>query len=222
MPGRIKIFDRLPDSEYSQIESTIRWKRYGKNAEILQYKETSTDVYFVGNGHVRATTFSALGREVTYRDFFEGEMFGEFSALDGEPRSASVVAIEPSDIGVMSSKDFMDAIHRFPEVSDAMMRRLVSIIRMLTDRVYRYDSLAVKDRVRREVLHLAQQHMTGPNTAFIAQMPKHVEIANRIDTHREAVTRELNTLEKMGLIHREDRGLTVTDVAGLTRLLPEV
>lgn len=220
-PVRIKIFERLPNDQYERIESTIRWKKYGRDAEILHYKEETTDVYFVGSGHVRATTFSVLGKEVTYRDLFEGEIFGEFSALDGQPRSASVVAVEPSDIGVMSSKDFLDAVHSYPEVSDAIMLRFVSIIRMLTDRVYRYDALAVKDRVRKEILHLAQQNMTGPNTAFIPRMPKHVEIASRIDTHREAVTRELNALAKMGLIHREDRGLTVADVAGLARLLPE-
>lgn len=218
---RIKIFDRLPDEKYRRIESRIHWKRYECDAEILRYKDTSTDVYFVGSGHVRATTFSVLGKEVTYRDLFEGEMFGEFSALDREPRSASVVAVEPSDIGIMSGKDFVEAIHRHPEVSDAVMLRLVSIIRMLTDRVYRYDALAVKDRVRKEILRLAQHHMTDPNTAFIPRMPKHVEIANRIDTHREAVTRELNALSKMGLIHREEGGLTITDVAGLARLLPE-
>lgn len=220
-PARIKVLDRLPDEVYQRVLSLIRWKRYDPDAGIVSYNDRSTDVYFVGSGRVRATMFSASGREVTYQDLLAGEIFGEFSALDGRPRSASVVAVEPSDIGVMSGPAFVELIHRYPEVTDAVMLRLVSVIRMLSNRVYHYDALAVKDRVRKEVLILARQHMTGANTAVIPRMPKHAEIANRIDTHREAVTRELNVLSKMGLIRRSNRELTVTDVAGLAKLLPE-
>lgn len=220
--GRIEILDRLPDDVYGGIESKIRWKRYESGAEILHHKDAGRDVYFVGSGHVRATTFSALGKEVTYRDLFQGEIFGELSALDGLPRSASVVAVEPSDIGVMSGEEFVSIIHQHSEVADAFMLRLVSVIRRLTDRIYWYDSLTVRDRVRKELLLLAGEHMNGPNTAVIPQMPKHAELANRIDTHREAVARELSILARMGLVHREGRKLTVTNVAGLAHLLPDI
>lgn len=219
--GRVKFFEKLPDKVYGQVKDMFRWKSYQRGAVIVSYRDKSTDVYLVGKGQVRSTMFSVLGREVIYQDLFEGEIFGELSALDGLPRSTSVVAVEPSEIGVMSSKDFVATIHRYPEVVDAVMLRLVSVIRMLTDRVYMYDALDVKDRIRREILHLARQHMTGSNTAVIPHMPKHAEIANRIDTHREAVTRELNVLSRKGLIRRKKRELTVTDVAGLAGLLPE-
>lgn len=220
--GKLKIFEALPDEKYRQVESMIRWRTYQRNTEIVSYGEKGTDVFFVGKGHVRTTMFSVLGKEIAFQDLFDGEIFGELSALDGLPRSASVVAIDPSDIGIMSSRDFAEVRGRYPEVSDALMRRLVGIIRRLTDRVYVYDALSVRDRVRKEILHLAQQHMTGPNTAVIPYMPKHAEIANRIDTHREAVTRELNVLSQKGLIRRSNRELTVTDVAGLAELVPEI
>ena len=221
IPGKIKIFEGLPDEVYDPIERLIRWKAYERGGVIIPYNEKSTDVYFVGKGHVRSTMFSMLGREVTYRDLYRGEIFGELSALDGLPRSASVVAIEPSYIGEMSSDEFFKIIHTYPVVSDAVMIKLVSVIRVLTDRVYRYDALAVKDRVRQEIFQLAQQHMTGANTAVIPNMPKHAEIANRIDTHREAVTRELGLLFKMGLISQKNRELAVTDMKKLSELLPE-
>jgi len=217
----IRIFEKLPDEARSQVEGMIHWKDYPANAEIISHKEKSTDVYFVGKGHVRSTMFSKSGKEVTYRDLFQGETFGEVSALDGLPRSSSVVAVESSEVGIMSSTDFVQLIHRHPEVADAVMLKLVSMIRGLTDRIYLYDAMAVTDRVRTEILYLARKHMTGPNTATIPDMPKHAEIANRIDTHREAVTRELNVLNKMGLIQRTGRELTVTDVARLANLLPE-
>lgn len=221
LPGRVKIFEALPDEDYRRVEAMIRWKSYQRNHEIVSYGEKSTDVYFIGRGHVRSTMFSVLGREVTFRDLFDGDMFGELSAIDGLPRSASVVAVESSDIGLMSGKEFAEVVHRYPEVAEAVMRKLVRIIRKLSERVYLYDALDVKDRVRNEILHLARRNMTGPNTAVIPNMPKHAEIASRIDTHREAVTRELNVLSQRGLIRRKSRELTVTDVAGLAKLLPE-
>ena len=216
----IKIFSDLPEQVYQKIKAKIHWIKYQPNAEVIQYQEESTDVYFVREGHVRATMFSYSGKEVSYQDLFAGDIFGELSAIDGLPRSAHVVVIEPSIIGSMSRKDFMEAIHTHSEVSTAVLVRLTGVIRGLSDRIYQYGALDVKDRVRKEILELARQHMSGPNTAVIPDMPKHLEIANRINTHREAVTRELNTLSKMGLIQQHRRVLTVNDVAKPSAMLP--
>jgi CRP/FNR family cyclic AMP-dependent transcriptional regulator len=95
------------------------------------------------------------------------------------------------------------------------------MIRFLIDRVYQYGALDVKDRVRMEVLRLARENMSGEDTAAIRNFPTHKEIANRVNTHREAVTRELNELSRMGLIAQDKRVLTVTTVSGLIELLPE-
>lgn len=218
---KIKILSGLPDEIYAQTVSVIHWRDYQPGVEIIVYKEVSSDIYFVAQGHVRATMYSRSGREVSYQDLYDGDVFGELSAIDELPRSAHVVVIKPSRIGAMSRQEFMRLFHTYPQVSEAVLLRLVAIIRDLSDRVYQYGALGVKDRVRKEILHLALQNMTGANTAVIKPMPKHVEIANRVNTHREAVTRELNTLSKMGLIHQDKRVLTVDDVAKLAELLPE-
>ena len=218
---QIKILRGLPDDVYAQILSVIHWREYQPGVEIIVYKEDSSDIYFVDRGHVRVTIYSRSGREVSYQDLYGGDIFGELSAIDELPRSAHVVTIKPSRIGSMSRKEFIDLLHTYPEVSDAVLLRLVEVIRDLSDRVYQYGALGVRDRVRKEILHLALQHMTGPNSAMIKPMPTHVEIANRVNTHREAVTRELNTLSKMGLIRQQKRVLTIDDVKRLTDLLPE-
>lgn len=218
---KIKILDGLPDKVYQQTISTIKWKDYQPDVEIIVYKEVSSDIYFLGKGHARATMYSRSGREVSYQDLYGGDVFGELSAIDELPRSAHVVTVEPSSIGALPRREFMKLFHAYHQVSDAVLLRLVSIIRDLSDRVYQYGALDVKDRVRKEILHLALQNMTGPNSAVIEPMPKHVEIANRVNTHREAVTRELNTLSKMGLIHQEKRVLTIDDIEKLSELLPE-
>ena len=77
---KIKIFSDIPGEVYRQIEAKIRWKKYEPNVEVILYNEESTEVYFIREGHVRATMFSYSGKEVSYQDLFAGDIFGELSA----------------------------------------------------------------------------------------------------------------------------------------------
>ena len=114
----------------------------------------------------------------------------------------NVITLEPARIGVISRRDFCRLIDQYPSVAGATLKRLASLVRFLTDRVYQYGALDVKDRVRMEVLRLARESMSSEDTAAIRNFPAHREIANRVNTHREAVTRELNKLTRMGLIEQ--------------------
>ena len=220
--ARINIFADLPGDVYRRAVSKILWKEYAENTKILSHKEESSDIYFIKDGHVRATMYSYSGKEVSYQDLFMGDIFGELSAIDGLPRSTHVVAIKTSQIGSMCRNEFISLIRSYPDVSTRVLASLTTKIRDLTDRVYQCGALDVKDRLRKEILRLAKQNMTGPNSALIAGLPKHVELANRINTHREAVTRELNALFRLGLIQQDQRILAVNDVDKLAALVPEV
>ena len=218
---RIKVFEELPDQAYSQIVENILWKKYEQDANVIFFKEEKNDVYFLAEGRVRATIFSFSGKEVTYQDLFAGDMFGELSAIDGLPRSTQVVALEPSTIGSMSGTRFWEVVLEHSQVASAVLKRLANLVRFLADRVYQYSALDVKARIRVELLNLAREHMIDDDSARIPDMPKHQEIANRISTHREAVTKELNKLSKLGLIEQKGRVLTIKDVAKLAESLPE-
>jgi len=80
----------------------------------------------------------------------------------------------------------------------------------------------VKDRVCMEVLRLARDNMIGEDTAAIHDIPTHKEIASLVNTHREAVTRELNELSRMNLIEQDHRVLLVTSIERMEKLLNEI
>ena len=82
-----------------------------------------------------------------------------------------------------------------------------------------FTALDVKGRIQAELLRLARDHMTGANAAEVKPMPKHGEIASWVSTHREAVTRELNFLDRAGVIERHPGRLVVRDVAKLAALV---
>lgn len=218
---KIELLESLDDEGHDLVSSLVKWKQYQKGTEVIPYLSESDDVFFIASGSVRVTIFSFSGKEISYQELGAGEMFGELSAIDQLPRTANVITLEPARIGAISRNDYWGLIAQYPCVAAASLKRLASLVRFLVDRVYQYGALDVKDRVRMEVLRLARESMSSEDTADIPNFPTHREIANRVNTHREAVTRELNELTHMGLVEQKQRVLTVKTVAGLTELLAE-
>ncbi len=218
---QVTAFSQLDDEALDHISHLVHWKEHARGAEIIAYKGEGSEVFFLVEGRARVTTFSASGKEISYEDIFPGEMFGELAAIDDLPRVANVIALQPALTASLSKSDFWQTINKYQEVAGAVLQRLAFLVRLLCDRVYQYGALDVKDRVRLEILRLARNNMTDENSAVIPHMPTHFEIASRINTHREAVTRELNELSRVELIEQKKRVLVVKNVSRLAELLPE-
>ena len=218
----VGLFQDLAEVDLEALAKRCSWRRYEAQEQIIHYHDQSRDVYFVVEGEVRAITYSLEGKEVTYRDIAAGEMFGEFAAIDGEPRSANVVALMPSYVAAMPAACFWEVLERHPSAAAFTLKLLTRQVRALTERVFEFSTLAVKNRIHAELLRLAGDHMTGDTTATIVPAPTHADIASRISTHREAVTRELNELSRQGLIKRDHGSLVILDVPRLKRMVDEV
>lgn len=106
-------------------------------------------------------------------------------------------------------------------MAQALLPQLVTKIRALTTRVYEFSTLAVKNRIQAELLRLANLACTEGKSARIVPAPTHVEIASRVSTHREAVTRELNRLCKIGITERQGSALLVKDIERLAEMVHE-
>jgi CRP-like cAMP-binding protein len=106
-------------------------------------------------------------------------------------------------------------------VAQALLEHLVRELRELTTRVFEFSTLAVRYRIQAEVLRLASLAPREGKSALIAPAPTHAEIASRVSTHREAVTRELNRLSRIGIIERQKGTLIVWDFDRLARMVHE-
>jgi len=218
----IEIFASVSTEDLEALAKRFRWKRYSADQQIISHLELSTDVYLVIEGAVRVTVYSPEGKEVTFRDIAAGEYFGELAAIDGFPRSATVTALTESLVACMSAKTFWEILRIHPEVAALVIKRLSSSIRALTERVYEFSALAVRNRVHAELLRLARHNMADDNAAIIRPAPTHAELASRISTHREAVTREISDLTRKGLVERQAGALVIHDVDQLFRLVHNV
>ncbi len=218
----IKEFQALSLTDLEAIAQVCNMQPFKVGQNIVRYHDNTDSVFFIIQGGIRVTYNALSGQEVILCDLSGGEMFGELTAIDSQPRSATVVAKTDGLLATMPASAFMNLIYANPKIAEAILKRLTGQIRRLTERVYDFSTLAVRNRIHAELLRLARIHMTTKNEAIISPPPTHVDIANFVSTHREAVTRELNILAKEKLITRTKQMLHVHDVSKLATMVNEV
>lgn len=211
--------DVLPDPLGTQLAPHARFVPLRAGQIVIGHLDRTTDTFVVLEGSVRVELHSLSGRDVFIADVGKGGLVGEFAALDGQPRSANVTAVEKAVLARIPGDLFRQTVHASPKSADWMARRLVGHIRLLTQRVFELKALAVRSRLHCELLRLGIAAGVRNNRAEIAPAPTHAELASRIGSHREAVTRELQYLQSEGIVVREGRKFTVNDVARLTQIV---
>lgn len=212
----------LSPGELGGLAALCAWRDFGKDQQVVSQDTPGNDVHFVASGRVRVTIFAAGGQEVSFRDLGAGKSFGELSAIDGQARSASVVALEPSWIASLSRDRFWAVLRDHPSVTQQLLRQLATIIRNLTDRVVDYSTLGVRNRIQAELVRMAREAGITKNQAVLAPVPRHADIASRVSTNREAVARELAELARKGLVEKRRGALAVLDVARLAAMVDDV
>jgi CRP/FNR family transcriptional regulator, cyclic AMP receptor protein len=214
--ARIPLFRTLSEADIRRLDTQCVWRRAKARETILDYKDDGSDLYFVAQGKARVRIQTISGKESILRDIHDGEFFGELAAIDGLPRSASIVAITDTTIAKMPPSVFREIVHSHPAVCDGVLALLASQVRMLANRVNEFAALDVRGRIRAELLRLARPQRQGEDP-IISPPPTHAELAARVSCHREAVTRELNALARAGLLERRRGALALLDPARLAR-----
>jgi CRP/FNR family transcriptional regulator, cyclic AMP receptor protein len=197
--GRLPLFAELGAEDVSSLDARCLWRKVKAGDLVIEECARDNDVSFVVSGHARVLR-GTNGREVILTDIRAGESFGELAAIDGRPRSARIVAITDSVVAQMSATVFRDAIHRYPSVCDHILAILSERIRALNERFSEQIHLDMRERLCAELLRLSR--LSGQDRIVISPPPTHLEIALRIGTRREAVTKSLNALEREGVIAR--------------------
>ena len=218
----VTLLDGLPPDRLEALARECAWRRYSPEQQIISREADDRDLYLIVSGRVRVTTYSAGGRQVTFRDIGAGDCFGEVAGIDGKPRSADVIAVESTLVASLPPAAFWHLVREVPLVAERMLVRLASMVRGLSERVIDLSTLGVQNRIHAELLRLAREGGVTGNTARLDPAPKHADIASRVSTYREQVTRELSALVKMGVVERGNHALVIRDVARLERLVEEV
>src|SRR5258706_15426022 len=111
---QVQLLKCVPDALRTEITHRLRVIRAPKGRTVVEKGSGSTGVFFLLEGRAEVLLYSSSGREVCVNDIGPGDMFGEIAVLDGEPRSASIVATSELKYAEMSAKDFMACLDSSP------------------------------------------------------------------------------------------------------------
>jgi CRP-like cAMP-binding protein len=211
----------LSDTSLQRLARACTWRQFEAGEQLVSYQDLSTEVFFLTSGKLRVAVYSAEGKAVLFTDLRPGTMFGEIAAIDRAGRSAGVEAIAPSTVASLSANQFERLLLEEPQLALAALKHMASEVRRLSERVVEFSTLVVQNRIQAELLRLVAEAGQHQSQALLAPTPSLSEIADRISTHREAVSRELSRLTSIGLVRREGPNLRIKDVARLARLVRE-
>lgn len=217
--NQVTILAGLSQAALGEVVRTCGWREYATGEQILGYLDRSTHVHFLAAGRARVIIYSAEGKAVVFTDLEPGAMFGEIAAIDRGPRSASVEALEACTVASLSADQFEALMQAEPSVAIATLRSVTAEVRRLSERVFEFSTLVVQNRIHAELLRLASASQPIDGEVLLSPAPSLSEIASRISTHREAVSRELSRLTAIGLLSREDGNLRITDLNRLAKLV---
>ena len=174
--------------------------------------DASSCVYACVRGRICLFVSTPAGREVTLGVKEAGDGFGELSAIDGAPRSATARAIEPSVVAQLSGAEFLDAVEVVPSLAIAVLRELAEHLRRTANRVSARSSQSTTQRVGHVLIELTlkfRRHgdASGPTTLPITQD----ELAAWVDSTREATARALAVFRRAGAVSTGRNKITIVD-----------
>jgi CRP-like cAMP-binding protein len=219
--AKIELFSSLTPSEITMLDSRCIWRRAKAREWILDYEEQSTEVFFLTSGMVRVLIQTEEGRETILRDIQAGTSFGELAAIDGEKRSASILALTDATIARMSSATYVETVTHHPEVARQALVTMTRHIRSLTDRVREFTTLGIHGRLSRELVRMSRPERGTDKRAIITPPPTHAHLAGLIGTRRETVTKELSAMARAGLLETRRGAIVLLDVQKLVQNLDQ-
>lgn len=207
--AHIKLFQPLDAPSIARVESQCTWRQAREGDLILSRDSDSRDVFFVAKGRVRIVNFSATGREIAYAIIGPGEFFGELAAIDGQPRSATVMALDDCKLAALPPQSFRELIERHPKLALTVMEKLARIVRICDDRIMDLATLSAYQRVYAEIVKLVKADPVRPNSWLVYPLPTQAQIAAQASTTRETVARVLSHLAQDGIADRKSKTLYV-------------
>ncbi len=192
------------------VRSTGRTRRWSATAPVLRQGEGADLLVLIQTGYVKVVSFAPSGKQVMLALRGQGDLLGEFSALDGRPRSASVLALTDVQGWVVSSQDFVAYLASNPDASLALLRLLVTRLREADLRRLEFGSLDTTGRIASLLCALDEQHGSG---AWIRLTQ--TELGESAGASREATVKALAQLRTAGLIETARGRIRVVRVGEL-------
>jgi CRP/FNR family transcriptional regulator len=216
--AKISLFEKLSPEELTKLESIVKRRMFKADTVVFFEGDQSDSMYVILNGSVKVYTKADDGSEKILTTLGKGEIFGEYSLIDGHPRSANIATLEGTEMLSISHKDFRQFVTNSPEI-------LWKVLESLTERMRRTNAeqlqIAFRDvpfRLFKVLANLADKHgqTTSEGTRINLKLTVR-DLAGMVSANPEQVKRILNRLQSEGLIRADQGFFLVPDLAAFKR-----
>lgn len=209
----------IGEQALAALESMGAREAMAPGASVLHEGEPALRLAVVRSGLVKVVARQAGHAETVLAIRGPGELVGELGVFDGQPRSASAVAILASDVQYVSTEEFQHLVSSHPRVALALIRMLVSRLRESDAHRVSVASDGVARRLARALLQMAaEQGGFGEDGSVTIELPLTQEdLASMLSASRDAVAKALKTWRDQGLVVTGRRKITLLDPATLSR-----
>lgn len=209
---------RLPTERGEALQHAVRKREFQAGETIFQKGDPGDAMYVIVRGQVKVVLPSGDGNEALLGTLDDGDFFGELSLIDGEPRSASIVATQPTETIVLLREGFQDFLRQSPEVAIEMLQVLSHRLRQSDEFIADAAFLDVPGRLAKKLLELAGRYgRQVPTGTAIGLRITQRDLAAMIGATRESVNKHLQSFRAQGLISMDDRRVVIHDRERLAR-----
>ncbi len=193
----VPLFSGLDESELQRLSQVAVRRRAGRNEQVVRAGEDAESLIVLLTGRAKVTNFDEEGREIILAWLGPGEFFGEMGLIDGSPRSASVVAVEPCELLTIGKAEFQRCMQENFQVAQKLMQILVRRLREADRNIESLALLDVYGRVARLLLDMSEDEN---GKRVVRQKISKQDMARMIGASREMVSKVMRDLELGGYI----------------------
>ena len=203
----IPLFSGLDESELGRLSKGAMRRRAARGEQVVRAGEDAETLIVLLTGRAKVTNFDEEGREIILAWLSPGEFFGEMGLIDGSPRSANVVAVEPCELLILGKHEFERCMQDNFQVVKKLMQILVRRLREADRNIESLALLDVYGRVARLLLDMSED---DSGKRVVRQKISKQDMARMIGASREMVSKVMRDLEVGGYIISEGDHITIT------------
>ena len=209
---------QLTAEELDAFKAAASRRQYRKGTTLFNEGDISDRVVAVVEGRAKISYFTAEGKEILLAVRGPGDLLGELSAIDGEPRSATVSALEPVQALTLAAGDFRAFLEAHPRVALLILEMLSRRLRDADRKRVEFAAYDTVGRVAARLVELSREHGEAERETVRITLPlSQEELAGWTGASREAVAKALHTLRSAGWVETQRRRITVLDLQALRR-----
>ena len=211
------LFRDLPETALDQLASLANHKTFQKGEVVFLEGDAGDALYGVVSGSIRVATSNNDGKQIFLNMMEHGDIFGEISVLDGQPRTASAEAVESTVVMVIQRFDFQKLMAREPIVATHMLQILCRKLRWTTDFVHEAMLLPAPGRIAKRLLRLVAAHGRETGAGLELRMSQ-ADLAGFLGVSRQIVNQNLQDWREAGWIDLQRAKVIVIDSSALEQI----